>query len=212
MAKSNPEAVDNASEPSSTSERATRTQYGRKCFPFDQAEKYVAGCIFFLGALSCYWFVGSVINDIVLGVGGVGWIDAVGGLIFGLGMSQLCVVMVFYTSNVVIDEDGIGSMVFGKVWNRILWTDVKQIRAATMPNLWAEPFDSFQFDRAVPGPPFGKWGKDKKTRCVLVVSKIQGIRELLDIVNIYVEKYNIPIVDHRPGKDPRPEKIVFEYR
>ena len=55
------------------------------------------------------------------------------------------------------------------------------------------------------------WTPEQATRFTKK-AKTQGVRELLDIVNIYVEKYNIPIIDHRPGKDPRPKKIVYEYR
>lgn len=104
------------------------------------------------------------------------------------------------TSDILVDDDGIRWLIFGKEQNVVRWSDVKRIR------VWNTP------DYANFGPPINGYTLHTTSKFRLIYSrnppffitdKVTNCRDLLDIINVHVRPYNVPITDCRV-KPPRP--------
>jgi hypothetical protein len=98
------------------------------------------------------------------------------------------------TSDIIIDDTGICWVVFGKEKNKISWKDIRRIR------VWNT------FDYANFGPPINGYSLDTTLKYRLPYSsnppfvfndRVNRFPELIEIVNSYIGKYGIPIIDKR---------------
>ena len=98
------------------------------------------------------------------------------------------------TSDILIDDSGVRWLICGKERNKIAWKDIKRVR------VWHTP------DFANFGPPINGYSLDTTTKFRLPYSqnppfvfndRVENFPELIKIVNSYVGKYGIQIVDKR---------------
>ena len=114
------------------------------------------------------------------------------------------------TSTICVDENAISCTVFGHVWKTIEWCDVRAIRIFVRI---ANPFSGygraqlFSIDHSSRiKPPFRL--SFLPSGPVAFSDEIVGYRALLDLINLYAFRYQIPIRSHTtasgdPVKEPR---------
>jgi len=99
------------------------------------------------------------------------------------------------SSDILIDETGIRLVVFGKERNKVAWPDVKRIRLWIAPGL-GRPMNTYTLDTTLDF----RLPYDTKHPVFVVNDRIENARELYDIINVYVRKHHIPVVNRRTNQ------------
>lgn len=102
--------------------------------------------------------------------------------------------LTFETSRpIVIDETGISSQAFGRVWKFIAWPEVKRIERIRSVMPTEELGFRYGFDLLIVGP----------SDSIIVEDEICELPALLSTLNAYVQRYRIPLLARDKGDDTR---------
>lgn len=123
-----------------------------------------------------------------------------GVLLIGLAVIWLGILTLktcFKTSReIVVDDDGIAALAFGRAWKFIPWSEIAAIERIRRPmvtewNTWREGYE------------FVIHGRQADE--IHLIDNITCLNVLLNVLNRYIEQYHIPLVAFDRGSDTRPK-------
>lgn len=133
--------------------------------------------------------------------------DWPGGVLLGIVCTLVLIpplfIGVLMSSDVLVDDLGISWFLFGRIWKTVRWDKVKRIRIRYGRNVSTKKtYTTYTVDQT------------KRPRFFLLRNggitfsdEIDRVRGLLDIINHYVSKYNIEVVDLRKPTAERPAQL-----
>lgn len=95
-------------------------------------------------------------------------------------------------SDIVIDEQSISRKVFGKTWQRIQWSDVRDIHSGLTPRFSRAPVKCCWIYPTIES--------QSKCRFIAFCFERNDIDALLDLINLYISKNDIKIISSIPGE------------
>ena len=98
------------------------------------------------------------------------------------------------TSDVLVDDEGFRRVLFGKIWRSLPWKKIRKIRISNTPDFanFGPPINVYYFESATnTRMPWSFNGP------IVFSSKIQRIEEMLAVIDQYVSRFNITILDCR---------------
>ncbi len=93
---------------------------------------------------------------------------------------------------IVIDETGISALAFGRVWKSIAWPDVKTIERIRSVKV-EELGNRYGYRLVIVG----------SENSIIVEDSIRELPELLRTLNMYVQRYQIPLLSFDKGEDTK---------
>lgn len=163
------------------SEASTRESAG--CFRYKRS-KVIAVHFFLVSAIACASAaVFAVSRSHLLGI-------AVLAVVFGVFMFAIYFLLFFQILTIRVDENAVSGVLFRRQWQKIDWKNVRAVRMFPSIKLYTPGRSppTFVVSQSLQLKfPFQRNGPINFT------SEIRGCRALLDLINVYVARYEIPV-------------------
>lgn len=158
---------------------------------------------------SSIWFTFYLLLVVIIGATYVSFMLVTQGSIYKGVAILVCAVSVVtisvlisfsQQSDIVIDEQSISRRVFGKAWQHIRWGDVRDIHTGSTPRFSKAPVKCCWI--------YPTFESRSNCRFIAFCFERNDIDALLELINLYISKYDIKIISRTPGEDTQLTRLT----